>query len=271
MKVSAGIILLLGQAATSMAVADRVSVPAGPFRMGCSQGDANCEKDEGPAGGTTVFVPAFGIDRNEVTVDEYRHCVAEGKCSEPLTFKRNKYCNYDAPGREHHPVNCIDWSQAAAYCTAHGGRLPYEAEWEKAARAGTRMAYPWGDSVSCEQAILDPLSPAQSQREPDGCFKDTSWPVASRPANALGLFDMHGNVGEWTANWYAPDAISRYYAKGDLAGPPDGARRVVRGGSWDENRPNLRSSFRNVKPPQQGGSIYGSIGFRCANRRSPLR
>jgi len=75
---------------------------------------------------------------------------------------------------------------------------------------------------------------------------------------------MHGNVGEWTANWYAPDAIGRLYASGDLAGPIDGQRRVVRGGSWDENRPNLRSSFRNVKPPEQGDSIYGSIGFRCA-------
>ncbi len=262
MKISIGTILLCGLTAT--ASADRVEIPAGPFQMGCSAGDPNCEKDEGPAGGTTVNVPAFRIDPREVTVAEYRDCVAAGQCSEPLTFARNKYCNYDAPGRDDHPVNCLDWSQAVAYCAAHGGRLPYEAEWEKAARAGSTTPYSWGDKVGCEQAILDPVSPAPSQREPDGCYRDTTWPVASRPANALGLYDMHGNVGEWTANWYAPDAIAREYARGNLAGPDQGVRRVVRGGSWDENRPNLRSSFRNVKPPEQGGAIYGSIGFRCA-------
>jgi iron(II)-dependent oxidoreductase len=74
---------------------------------------------------------------------------------------------------------------------------------------------------------------------------------------------MHGNAGEWTMNWYEKNAIPRY-AKGDLKGPESGRQRVVRGGSWDENVNNLRSSFRNVKPPVSGRSIYGSIGFRCA-------
>lgn len=75
---------------------------------------------------------------------------------------------------------------------------------------------------------------------------------------------MHGNVGEWTGNGYAADAITRLYAKGDLQGASASPQQVVRGGSWDENSGNLRSSFRNTKPPRQGGSIYGSIGFRCA-------
>ncbi len=74
---------------------------------------------------------------------------------------------------------------------------------------------------------------------------------------------MHGNVGEWTSGWYASDAIAAMYTKGELNGPSQGRQRVVRGGSWDEDRPNVRSSFRNVKPPLQGDSIYGSIGFRC--------
>lgn len=121
-----------------------------------------------------------------------------------------------------------------------------------------------GGDPDCEQAILDEVSPAESQTEPDGCFKDSTWPVGSRPPNALGLLDMHGNAGEWTANWYdGPDSIIALYAPGDLAGPESGKRRVVRGGSWDENCPNLRSSFRNIKPPESGDSVYGSIGFRC--------
>lgn len=257
-------VITLAVVVTQAALADRISVPEASFQMGCSVGDPNCEADEGEAGGVTVAVPAFLMDRNEVTVAEYRACVAAGKCTEPLTNRRNQYCNYDHPERDRHPVNCLDWGQAVAYCEQAGGRLPAEPEWERAARAGSASRYPWGQGVSCVEAILDELSPAPAKQEPDGCYTDATWPVGSRRANALGLHDMHGNVGEWTANWYAPDAITTMYAKGDLQGPTQGRQRVVRGGSWDENRLNLRSSFRNVKPPQQGDSIYGSIGFRCA-------
>jgi len=243
--------------------ADRVLVPAATFAMGCSPADTACEADEGPVGGTPVTVPEFLIDRHEVSVAEYRACVASGTCTEPLTNRRNQYCNYDHPQREEHPVNCVDWAQAVAYCASVGGRLPNEPEWERAARAGSISRYPWGEEVSCGEAILDEVSPAAAQREPDGCYTDATWLVGSRPANALGLHDMHGNVGEWTSSWYAPDAITSMYATGNLSGPAQGRQRVARGGSWDENSPNLRSSFRNVKPPMQGDSIYGSIGFRC--------
>ena len=244
--------------------ASRVEVPAGSFQMGCSKTDSGCEKDEGKAGGISVDVPAFKIDKYEVTVAEYQKCMDAGKCERPKDHKRNKYCNLGEPDRNNHPVNCVDWSEAVAYCSWVGARLPYEAEWEKAARAGTDSAYPWGNKVSCKQAILDDgVTQGSVAGEPDGCGEDRSWPIGSRKANALGLFDMHGNIGEWTANWYAKDALVSLYAKGDLKGPAEGRQRVVRGGSWDENRSNLRSSFRNVKPPVSGKSVYGSIGFRC--------
>ena len=249
---------------TNLSFADMVTVPAGSFQMGCSANDKVCDKDEGSRNGTAVNVPEFSIDSHEVTVAEYRDCVQAGKCTKPKDFQRNNYCNFAAPGRDSHPVNCVDWSEADSYCKWKGHRLPREAEWEKAARAGSTGRYPWGQEVSCKNAILDDGKTLGSAGdEADGCGEDRTWPVGSRPANALGLYDMHGNAGEWTATWYGADAITAMYAKGKLDGPDNGRQRVVRGGSWDENRANLRSSFRNVKPPVSGKSIYGSIGFRC--------
>jgi len=243
----------------------RIAVPAGPFQMGCSKGDTKCAEDEGKAGGITVNVPAFVIDRNEVTVSNYRRCMVAGQCQRPKDHKRNQYCNLDASERENHPINCVDWSNAAAYCQWVGARLPFEAEWEKAARAGTTTVYPWGNNVNCKQAILDDgITQGSVKGEPDGCGEDRSWPIHSRPANPLGLFDMHGNIGEWTANWYSGKALTEFYAKGNLKGAQEGKQRVIKGGSWDENIPNLRSSFRNVKPPVSGDDVYGSVGFRCA-------
>ncbi len=99
--------------------------------------------------------------------------------------------------------------------------------------------------------------------EADGCGEDLAWSIGRRQPNAFGLNDMHGNAGEWVLNWYAPDALSRLYAKGELQGPENGRQRGVRGGWWDENASNLHSSYRNVKPPVSGDSVYGSIGFRC--------
>jgi len=246
-------------------VAEKTSlITAGTFNMGCSVGDSLCEKDEVAQGGVGVYVNEFRIDTHEVSVGKYQQCVKKGRCKIPDTHKKNKYCNYGAQQRENHPVNCIDWQDALEYCHWKGGRLPYEAEWEKAARAGSKTAYPWGNKVDCQQAIVDDGKTSGSvPDEPDGCGEDRTWPVGSRKANAFGLYDMHGNAGEWTANWYAPGAIEKLYAKSNLSGPERGRKKVVRGGSWDENTGNLRSSYRNTKRPVSGESIYGSIGFRC--------
>lgn len=247
------------------ALADKSAlIAAGSFNMGCSVGDSLCEKDEATKGGVSVHVKKFRIDTYEVSVGEYQQCVKQRRCQTPDTHQKNKYCNYGANERKQHPVNCIDWQHALEYCQWKGGRLPYEAEWEKAARGGSKTAYPWGSKVNCKQAIVDDGKTFGSvPDEPDGCGEDRTWPVGSRKANAFGLYDMHGNAGEWTANWYAPEAIEKLYAKSNLAGPERGRQKVVRGGSWDENTGNLRSSYRNTKRPVSGESIYGSIGFRC--------
>ncbi len=244
---------------------DIIEIKAGSFQMGCSVKDTDCGNDEGPAGGIKVNVPTFYIDKLEVSVSDYKKCIKNGNCTQPNNYSDNKYCNLGAPNRGEHPVNCIDWDQALAYCKTKKGRLPYEAEWEKAARAGSTSRFPWGQKVSCKQAILDDgVTFGSVPNEPDGCGEDRTWKRASRAPNAWGLFDMHGNAGEWTANWYEKDALKSLYAKGNLKGPEQSKQRVVRGGSWDENKSNLRSSYRNVKPPVSGNTIYGSIGFRCA-------
>ncbi len=258
-------ILLFSFFANSAVSKEVVLIPAGIFNMGCSVNDSKCDVDEGPAGGIKVAVPAFKMDKNEVTVAEYEKCIATGQCNKPKDFKRNKYCNLNAPKRAKHPINCIDWQDAQTYCKTQSGRLPYEAEWEKAARAGTKSAYPTGDNIDCKNAIHDDNHTVGSVKaEFDGCGEDRTWAVASRAANPLGLFDMHGNAGEWTANWYEKNAIATLYSKGKLAAPKSGNKRVVRGGSWDENTKNLRNSYRNVKQPNSGNAVYGSIGFRCA-------
>lgn len=245
--------------------ADRVVISAGEFQMGCSINDNDCDKDEGPQGGIAVMVKKFMLDKHEVSVAEYRHCVKAGKCTVPKDHNRNQYCNYGDSTREDHPVNCVDWAEAQSYCSFVGGRLPYEAEWEKAARAGSKTRFPWGQEVSCKNAILDDGKTTGSvPNEGDGCGEDRTWKRGSRAANKLGLYDMHGNAGEWLHNWYTKDAIKGLYAKGDLAGPATGQKKLVHGGSWDENRANLRSSYRNIKNPVSGDGIYGSLGFRCA-------
>ncbi len=196
---------------TTHADTARIKIPAGNFLMGCSAQDTHCDKDEGPQSGTPVFVKTFYIDNKEVSVKDYRACIKAGQCHRPKDHSLNQYCNLGAAGRENHPINCVDWQEAVDYCQTKGGRLPYEAEWEKAAHAGSNTPYPWktnkGLKVSCKQAILDDGKTRGSQGdELDGCGEDRTWPVASRPANALGLYDMQGNVGEWLANWYSATA-----------------------------------------------------------------
>lgn len=242
----------------------QITIPAGHFQMGCSAGDKLCDDDEGPVGGVRVFVKEFSIDIHETSVKEYRDCVKAGKCERPFDVKRTHYCNYDAPGRDNYPINCVNWNMAKEYCEWRGARLAYEAEWEKAARAGTDTPYFWGfEPAHCKVAVMDPGKSGEPDTSTDGCYRDLSWPKGSFPPNPLGLFDMIGGTSEWVENWYQKDAYSDLYAKGKIGLPKTGHHKVIKGGSWDEKHWAHRVSNRFAKPVTGNPDLYGSNGIRC--------
>jgi hypothetical protein len=209
-------------------------VPGGPFWVG-SPG-ATGAPEETPRH-KTALAP-FCIDLTEVTVDAYASCVKNGACTDARGKSRT--CNARRNDRGEHPVNCVDWHQALAYCQWRKRRLPTEAEWEYAARGGEQyLKYPWGDA------------------KPDGraCWKAaTTCPVKTFAPGAFGVYDMSGNLWEWTASGF-----------GDYPWPPQApVLRVYRGGSYSRRFEKwMQPRLRNRWGPRDSGS---HLGFRCASR-----
>jgi len=250
--------------ARSAVPADMVRIPAGSFFYGCNeQVDRECDDDEKP--GRHIELPAFSIDRNEVSVAAYRRCVEGGGCSADGTtmpFYQGEEkpafawaCNWAKTGRESHPMNCVDWEQARSYCAWAGKRLPGEEEWEKAARGTDGRKFPWGN-VGFEpgQRVANIADETAKKKQPgwsiavgyDDGYYATS-PVGRFPAGAspAGALDMAGNVWEWTESRYSSGSEAR----------------VVRGGSWSNEPRFARASARYVYVPSYR---LGDLGFRCA-------
>jgi formylglycine-generating enzyme required for sulfatase activity len=217
-----------------------VLVPAGKFTMGSDRVD-----DERPI--HDVYLDAFYIDRYEVTNSYYKTCVTEGVCEVPQD--RN---HYDNLGYANHPVVNVDWSMAKTFCEWRGARLPTEAEWEKAARGTDNRIYPWGNSISSEEANYD------------NYVKDTKDVGSYRQSvSPYGAYDMAGNVWEWVADWYSKDYYLYFGSNNsNPQGPPSGEDRVVRGGSWSDPG-GTRSAARGVDPPSRA---FNDIGFRCVSK-----
>ncbi|MBI5528088.1 MAG: formylglycine-generating enzyme family protein [Deltaproteobacteria bacterium] len=230
---------------------DMCDVPAGAFMMGCNVAvDTECYSDEKPY--HSVTVPWFKIDKYEVTAAEYKACVTASGCT---AAKTESGCNYNVAGKESHPINCVDWNQAKAYCTWVGKKLPTEAEWEKAARGTDGRKYPWGNDVlDCNRAV-HPVSP---------CSNSGTATVDSKPTGAspYGAMDMVGNVWEWVEDdWH--DTYTSAPSDGSAwVDAPRGSSRVLRGGGWrNYGSRGLRASVRvNYNPTFR----YFYIGFRCS-------
>ncbi len=207
---------------------DRVTVPAGPFTQGSTRG----EEDERPV--RKVTLKAFAIDRTEVSRAAYAQCVQAAKCRPAAA----------AEGDANLPVTGVDWNDAQTYCRFAGGRLPSEAEWEKAARGTDGREYPWGNDADCAKANWGSF-----EGEGPCAGKNPGHPVAvgSYPAGAspYGALDLGGNVWEWVADKYDADPT----------------RRVVRGGSCCSFFVGPRAANRNAWAPDHRD---GDLGFRCA-------
>ena len=203
-----------------------VYVPAGEFLMGSTDDDidaimaqcSDCKREEYAEEQPqhAVSLDAFWIDRNEVTNVQYRTCVEAGACIEPRCWEED---DFNAPDQ---PVVCVVWADAQDYAAWVGGRLPTEAEWEKAARGTDGRIYPWGNSPpDCDRANYA------------GCA-GKPLPVGSHPdgASPYDVLEMAGNVQEWVADWYDAD----YYSRTPVwnpQGPESGAFRVLRGASFN--------------------------------------
>jgi formylglycine-generating enzyme required for sulfatase activity len=221
---------------------EMIDIPAGSFLMGCdpASGEA-CEDDERPI--HAVSLGAYQLDRTEVTQAAWSACVQDGSCPVPS-------CNWDPVTLATHPVTCVTWTEARAYCQFVGKRLPTEAEWEKAARGPDGRTYPWGNEP-----------PTCARANYFGCAGATQ-PVGIHPAGAspYGLLDMSGNASEFVADFYG----ANYYAGSpstDPTGPANGTNRVRRGGAHTGGLTSLPTFERTSVSPTRA---LPQGGLRCA-------
>ncbi len=189
-----------------------------------------------------VYLDAYWIDQTEVTNAQYARCVASGSCSRPNELTSLTHSSYyDDLQYANYPVIFVSWSQATAYCTWAGRRLPTEAMWEKAGRGPDGLIYPWGntfDGTKANYCDINCINGWKDDRYDDG-YIDTS-PVGDYPAGAsiYGAFDMAGNVYEWVADWFEP---YRRIRQENPTGPLSGSEHIIRGGSWgDDSCPHSR-------------------------------
>jgi formylglycine-generating enzyme required for sulfatase activity len=247
---------------------DMVVLPGGAFIMGSPATEAGRGEDEDNRAGTggapvQVTLPRFAMARFETTWDQWNACVAAGACDGAAVEEAGGHNGWGAGRRPLIEVNGADEPQAyAAFVSAQSGsayRLPSEAEWEYAARAGSTTAFPWGETMSRGQGNYGADECCTGGVGGPDRWLNTA-PVGQFPANAFGLFDMHGNVMEWVADCYRPSiggpaAMSIAYTTGNCSA------RVLRGGSWDTSPEQLRSAYRMRLNPDRR---FNFTGFRLA-------
>ena len=227
---------------------EMVLIPAGVFQMGCSSG--GCRSDERPVHSVQIPRP-FAIGRFEVTFAQWDSCAAAGGCGMHRPADKGW-------GRGNRPVINVSQRDAEAYAqwlsreTGERYRLPSEAEWEYAARAGSQTRYPWGNEMVSNMANCSDCGSRWGDNQ--------TAPVGSFPPNNFGLHDMHGNVWErladcWNGSYSRAPNDGRAWMRGNCS------RNVLRGGSWTNAGKDLRSANRNENTADTRSD---SLGFRVA-------
>ncbi|TPV92412.1 MAG: DUF4388 domain-containing protein [Myxococcales bacterium FL481] len=269
-----------------------VFVESGTFFMG-SQSESPVLRAARPA--HQVTVDSYCIAINETSAREYKRCSDLGGCERayrdswwPKGKKSedewkaqrkllSELCNENRPGRQTHPVNCVTWKQADAYCRWNGGRLPTEAEWEYAVRGSDGRVYPWGDQAPDHTSVNACGGECRKWREETGLpeepvmyassdgYAGTS-PVGSFPEGRTqrGLFDVVGNVFEWTAtpfHTYTGEAVR------NPNGPASGDSMIIRGGAFNSFMPEFADPA--LRFPMVLEAHSHGIGFRCAANPNP--
>jgi len=208
-----------------------VWVPAGCFQMGSPSGESMRSDVEGPV--HKVCVDGFWMGKYEVTQGQWQKIIG----SNPSRFKKG----------DNYPVEKVSWNDCQEFIEKLNRRsnktfrLPTEAEWEYACRAGTTTPFSFGNTISTDQANYDGNYTYDNGSK--GVYRESTVKVGSFSPNAYGLYDMHGNVWEWCADWYGKN----YYKNSSVQnprGPVLGSICILRGGSWDSFPRFVRSAFR---------------------------
>jgi len=238
------IIFGLFATAQTKPVIEWVDIPAGAFLMGSPQSEFDRSEYEIQHEVTLI---AFKMSKYEVTFDQYdTFCAATGR----------KKPDDHGWGRGNRPVINVTWYDATEFAKWMGCRLPTEAEWEYACRAGTATPFHTGENLTTDQANYDGNFPYKGN--PKGVDRGRTIPVGSFAPNAYGLYDMHGNAWEWVNDWwvnYSPKATAQF----NPTGPETGKYRVYRGGGWNLIAQFCRSARRRYIEPERR---FNYMGFR---------
>jgi len=219
-----------------------VYIRPGAFTMG-SPGDEPYRQDD-ETQHRVVLSKGFWLGVTEITQKQWNDLMGPN------------FCYFEG---DNVPIESVTWHDAMTFCRRlskkehHTYRLPTEAEWEYACRAGTTTAFHYGDHITTKQVNFDGRVYFYGT-ETEGTFLFRVVPVKSYPPNPWGLYDMHGNVGEWCADWYGP------YPSGEVTdpkGPQEGKSRVIRGGCWQSYQRDLRCARRLAHDPTMMHYTYG--------------
>ncbi|MEM1085209.1 MAG: formylglycine-generating enzyme family protein [Verrucomicrobiota bacterium] len=245
-------------------------IPAGTFTMGSPEDEKGRRKDEAQV--EVRITEPFLMAETEITQAQWQTVMKSGLEEQiagkkgPIGRGANLVLEASAVG-DNHPMCFVNWSDAIAFCETltrtdreagligedQAYALPTEAQWEYACRAGTTTVFTFGDTLSAEQANF--YGPKPYGLDTEGVYREKTTEVKNFKANAWGLYDVHGNVYEWCADWF-DDTLD---GGDDPSGPAKGEARVIRGGTWNRVATSCRSAYRYSAGPE---SRSYNIGFR---------